>query len=356
MPSGITLAYDVTAGNYAHVPAGQRAGYVTGSGGVPWTPAMWAANPGAVRIDQSPVNTPLDELADVIDFENGAAVLSDLARWVLAAQANFARGARPGQRKPAVYCSASNATAAVNALVAGGVAGGVGLWFAHYGVPQASATASVLAGSGPFPCIGFQFSDLGGGGTYDLDVFSAAWLAGQSGVAGSTVAEGSSGPAVRALQQRLVVWGAKLATDALFGSGTLAALKSFQGARKLAVDGVAGPATWKALDASPVPSAPVSGPSGAPLAAIPAPLDLRQSVFSVGAGVSFRWGAVPGTASYELQAEYYKDGFGWVLSVQETVTAPQYAVTLAPATKFRWRVAAAPAGHAWSAWVEFTTP
>lgn len=356
MNTGVTLAYDATGSNYVHLPAGQRAGYSTGSGGVAWTSAMWAANPGSIRIDQSPVNTALDELADVIDFENGAATLADLASWVLAAQGNFHRNVRPGQRRPVIYCSASNLTPAVNALIAGGVLGGVGLWTAHYGVAEAAAVASVLAGSGPFGCIGFQFTDTGGGGTYDISVFSTAWLAEQSGVAGNTLSAGASGPAVVALQKRLAVWGAKLAVDGLFGPGTLAALKSFQGARRLTVDGIAGPATWTELNASPVPVVPVSGPSGASPAAIPAPLDLRQAVRSVGAGVTFAWGAVPGVSAYHVQAEYYKSTFGWVLTVDEAaVSGTQFVTSLAVATRFRWRVAASPAGHIWSGWVEFTT-
>jgi peptidoglycan hydrolase-like protein with peptidoglycan-binding domain len=355
MTLGIVIAFDATGSNYSHVPAGQRCGYSTGSGGVAWTPAMFAANPGCVVIDQSPVNTALDELADAVDFEGGAATLADLVPWVKAAEANFSRNARPGQRRPVVYCSASNVSAVVNALIAGGITSGVSLWIAHYGVTEAFAVATVLAAAGPFPVTGFQFTDTGGGGTYDIDVFSTAWLAAQSGVAGSTVAEGSSGPAVVSLQQRLTAWGGSVKVDGLFGSATLATLKSYQKAHQLAADGIAGLATWSALETSPVPSVPVSGPSGAPAVLVPAPLDLRESVQSIGAAATFSWGAVHGVTAYHVQAEYYKGGFGWVLSVDEVVSGTRHVTSLASRTKFRWRVSAATVDHVWSGWAEFVT-
>lgn len=255
MTFGIVVAYDVTGRFYSRVPAGQRCGYDTGSGGIAWTADMWAANPGAVHIDQSPAVTALNETSDVLDYERGAATLADIAPWAKAAQASFARNTRPGQRHPAVYMSASAVTDVVNALIAGGISSGVSLWVANWNLTEAESVAAVLAGSGPFPVIGIQFTDTGGGGTYDLDFFSVTWLSAQSGTAGNTVAQGSSGPAVLALQQRLAAWGQGVAGDGLFGPVTLAALKKFQAARGLAVDGVAGPATWAEINASPVPPA-----------------------------------------------------------------------------------------------------
>jgi hypothetical protein len=339
MTFGITVAYDVTGSNYSHVPAGQRCGYDTGSGGVPWTAAMWAANPGAVHIAQSPVLSADEAHAsDVLDVESGAAVLAEIAPWAKDAMAKYAANRRPGQRKPAVYHSASQTTAVVNALVAGGVKSGVGLWVANWSISEANAMAAVAAASGPFPVIGIQFTDTGGGGTYDIDVFSTTWLSTQSGVAGNTVGQGSSGPAVAALQQRLNVWSRSVAVDGLFGVGTLAAVKAFQTAKKLAADGVAGPETWALLGAS------------------PAPLDLRQTVQSSGAAVTLTWGTVPGVKTYHLQIEWYKGGFGWVLSVDEAAVAgTKRAMALAPRTKYRWRVAADAENHTWPTWAEFTT-
>lgn len=59
--------------------------------------------------------------------------------------------------------------------------------------------------------------------------------------------EGASGAAVRAVQQRLNAHGARLTVDGDFGPRTLAAVMAFQRFRGLAVDGIVGPATWRAL-------------------------------------------------------------------------------------------------------------
>jgi putative peptidoglycan binding protein/heterokaryon incompatibility protein Het-C/D-alanyl-D-alanine carboxypeptidase-like protein len=87
---------------------------------------------------------------------------------------------------------------------------------------------------------------------------------------------GSRGPAVRELQMRLNTWlagrrGTPLRTDGVFGPGTAAAVRSFQRARRLAVDGVVGPRTWRALGS---PSAGAPAPAPAPRRApvpVPAP-------------------------------------------------------------------------------------
>jgi peptidoglycan hydrolase-like protein with peptidoglycan-binding domain len=225
----------------------------------------------------------------------------------------------------------------------------VGLWIAHFGVSEANAISLVAAATGPFPVTGFQFSDTGGGGAYDIDVFSTTWLTTQSGVDGDTVSDGSSGPAVAALQRRLVVWGQHVTADGMFGPATLSAVKNFQAARKMVTDGVAGPATWAELNASPVPVPPP------PPAPVPAPLDLRQSAVSSGTTVTFSWGAVSGQTAYLLQVEWWKDGFGWVLSADQAVTGTRQVLALAPRTKYQWRAAAYADGREWPAWVEFAT-
>jgi len=175
--TGFTIGYDCTHANLAAVPKGaQLAGYATGIGsGIPWTAADWAAHPGAIRIAQS-ASLATDEAvhADVLDVEAGAATISECAPWARDAMAAFARGARPGQRHPAIYFSASNVHAVVNALISGGVTSGVGLWIANWNLTQAQAVADVLAGAGPFPVIGVQFRNAG---PYDCDIWSSSWLA-----------------------------------------------------------------------------------------------------------------------------------------------------------------------------------
>jgi N-acetylmuramoyl-L-alanine amidase len=58
---------------------------------------------------------------------------------------------------------------------------------------------------------------------------------------------GDRGAAVRDLQERLTAAGVTLTVDAAYGPSTEAAIRSFQSARGLRVDGVCGPETWGAL-------------------------------------------------------------------------------------------------------------
>ncbi len=172
----ITVVYDCTGdnlGSFPIPPGVLMAGYMTGSGGVPWTREQFNAHPGAIHIDQSAFITGLDETADVIDYEDGAAVLSDLAPWVNAAHVKFNLGIRAGQRKPAIYASASNITAVVNELISKGITSGVGLWVANWNLTDPQAVADVNNASGPFPIIGVQFANAE---THDISVFSTAWL------------------------------------------------------------------------------------------------------------------------------------------------------------------------------------
>jgi hypothetical protein len=174
MTAAIIDGADVTGANFSSLPEGTgiTAGYVTGSGGVPWSAEQFAAHPDAIRIDQSPANTVMDETADVLDVEAGAATLADIAPWVLAARSAWAAASRPGQRHPAVYASRSSLTAVCNALAAARVTG-VGLWVADWTGDRAAAAAMLEASSGPYPVIGVQYADRG---LYDADVFLESWV------------------------------------------------------------------------------------------------------------------------------------------------------------------------------------
>ncbi|MEU9446285.1 peptidoglycan-binding protein [Streptomyces sp. NPDC048304] len=62
-----------------------------------------------------------------------------------------------------------------------------------------------------------------------------------------TVRQGSTGQAVSAVQSQLNAHGAGLTVDGAFGSATDSAVRSFQSAHGLSVDGIVGPDTWQAL-------------------------------------------------------------------------------------------------------------
>lgn len=165
------IVFDATGSNVSHLPPGTAAGYTTGSGGIPWSAAEWAAHPGAVRIDQDAAAS--DPTADVLDVEAGAATVAECPGWAKRALADYHGARRAGQRSPAIYVSRSSVTNVVNALIAGGVTSGVGLWVADWNNNQAAATAEVAGASGPFPIVGRQFRNAG---AYDVSVFSVPWL------------------------------------------------------------------------------------------------------------------------------------------------------------------------------------
>jgi len=166
-----TPAFDVTHLYISHAPRGVLAGYTTGSSSICWTSSDWAAHPGAVHIDQD--SRASDGTADVLDVEAGAATPQECADWAKRALAAFKAGKRPGQRMPAIYMSAFQVPAVVNALIAGGVTSGVGLWVANWNLTDAEAVAAVKAAAGPFPIIGIQYDNAG---LYDKDEFATAWL------------------------------------------------------------------------------------------------------------------------------------------------------------------------------------
>jgi hypothetical protein len=177
--TGFTVVADATHGNIGSLPAGiHAAGYVTGSGDVPWNAADWSAHPDAIRIDQTPADSPWDATADADDMERGAVRLDELAGRAKLRIASFRNGTRPGQRSPLVYASAVNITAVVNALISSGVTSGVGLWVANWNLTEPAAIADVTAAAGPFPIRGIQYVNTG---PYDLSVMDTAWLANRSG-------------------------------------------------------------------------------------------------------------------------------------------------------------------------------
>ena len=180
----VTLGADVISANLHLVPyrafpvialyvtqAGGGSGYIaaTGKRSSPNTRI-------ASRSRRLPAGDPY--WADALDVEAGAATPAEIPVWAKGALASYENGSRPGQRMPAMYCSASNVHVVADALVNGGVTSGVGLWLANWNLTEPQAAADVIARSGPFPVIGVQFSDPG---DFDLDAWSTAWLNARSG-------------------------------------------------------------------------------------------------------------------------------------------------------------------------------
>ena len=278
--SGYVVGYDAIRVNASSMPRGARvyAGYSTGSGDVPWTEALFAEYATALgpclRICQDVGAT--DATADYLDVEGGAATFADCPGWAKRALEAHAAASRPGQRSPAVYCSASNVTPVVNSLTAGGVTSGVGLIIANWSVTEAQAVRDVLGAAGPFPVAGYQIADPG---AYDVNVYSAAWLASMAGpweapapvpappAKPATVPSGMHPVAVSlpelalgADDAHLPHWYVRraqllisgifhlpLTADGVFGPATEAAVRRLQQGSGLPVTGNLDPATWALL-------------------------------------------------------------------------------------------------------------
>lgn len=176
--------FDFTGANYSKVtpvlPANTGvAGYDTGSGGIAWTPDQYAKYPDAIHIDQAAVNTTINELSDVLDFERGAATLSDLVPWYRAALTNYAQAKRPGQRWPCIYCSYDNRSQVVNEFIAAGVTSGPRLWLADYSLTIKDMLDILNQPAGPFPVVGVQAVNTT---LWDQSLFDWAWFTTRSAV------------------------------------------------------------------------------------------------------------------------------------------------------------------------------
>lgn len=190
--------------------------------------------------------------ANVCDTEPGNIGPEGAARW---AKAELDAG-----REPSIYCMASQWGAVKAACREVGVkVGDVSWWIADYDNDPAIPRGAVAK----------QYADPAthGKGHFDLSSVRAFWPgvdpkpehdkdhgghhhrpAKPEPKARPTVRRGSKGSAVRHAQVRLTVHGARLQADGDFGPVTEAAVRHFQRRRHLAVDGIVGPQTWKALD------------------------------------------------------------------------------------------------------------
>lgn len=148
--------------------------------------------------------------------------------------------------------------------------------------------------------------DFGSGTQAAVRAFQAGAGLTADGVAGpatfgalvSTLRQGSTGPAVQALQVQLVKHGASVAADGDFGPATDSAVRSFQSAAGLGVDGVVGPATW-------------------------------QELLGTGGG-----GSTPGT-TYDSLSEEQKQNARTIIGVGKGASVPEYGWVIALATSMQ---------------------
>lgn len=134
-----TLMVDATGTDSAHLPAEapKVAGYVTGSGGVPWSAADWArfTQAGHVRVDQSAtLSAWASGAADVADMEKGAATQGTVIIQGLVRQAkgwwSF------------VYVSAANLAGLQEAARAAGLVK-LQYWVANWNLSEEEAAAQL---------------------------------------------------------------------------------------------------------------------------------------------------------------------------------------------------------------------
>ena len=99
----------------------------------------------------------------------------------------------------------------------------------------AALSAALVAAPAVVGTAGATAATGGQGGTH---VVTATW---------PVVKQGAKGERVRTIQLLLNQQGAKVVVDGDFGKSTTTAVKAFQRAKKLVVDGHVGPATWQKL-------------------------------------------------------------------------------------------------------------
>jgi len=260
--------WDCTHANLSAPPAGQGAGYTTGTPDIRWTDADWHARPSSVRICQDAGAT--DDTADVLDVETGAATPADVPGWHKRALAAYKSGKRPGQRMPAVYCNLSTLPQITAALDAAKIRTYPYLWPARWGLGLGGARAAIQTGLSGYHQIAIQYAS---GTKFDSDVYRKDWLdmtsttpepepvttpapaSGEITVRVPSLKQGDKGRHVRTLQGLLVARHYHLGTtgkhsdgiDGDFGPLTDSAVRDLQENADQDVTGVVVTSTWPVL-------------------------------------------------------------------------------------------------------------
>jgi len=232
----------LAAGIHQQFPDAQMvAGYLNGR--YAWSQQDWDLFPHASHVEIT--ITASVNAGDVLDVENGDATPDQTAGWIAMRKA-------AGYYRPTIYCSRS-VIPAVRAGTGRYVLGrDYDIWVADYTGSPHEVTAP---GSPAASCAVTQYESTA---KWDASaVYDDGWphrsapSAAPAWPAGVTLREGSTGDAVRVLQQALrdsgIVGVRGITVDGSFGMQTLTAVRNFQAARGLVVDGIAGPATRTAL-------------------------------------------------------------------------------------------------------------
>lgn len=190
--------------------------------------------------------------ADALDIETGAASPSSAVAW-------YERQKARGVARPCLYASASLMEATIIPVVRAArfPRESVRLWSAHY-THSAHVCGPSSCGATSIGVDGTQWTDQAMGRNLDQSLLLANFFgappkpAPASGwPAGLVLREGMTGEAVRVLQKALSdsgIRGARgITVDGTFGAQTLTAVRNFQAAKRLTVDGIAGQATRAAL-------------------------------------------------------------------------------------------------------------
>lgn len=232
------------------------AGYCDGT--YAWDAADWNLFPNAVHVWIC-TRASTTSKGDVLDVENGDATPAEAPGWINARK-------KAGLYRPTIYCNKATVPAvrrATGNLVLGK---DYDIWCADWTGSAHQVTSSV-AGGVTAKCAVTQWRSTD---AFDENtVYDDGWPHRTSGPApkpapkpapapgsdlwpaGVTLREGSTGNAVRALQYALRDCGITgvrgIAADGDYGSQTTTAVRNYQSAEKLSVDGVAGPATRSSL-------------------------------------------------------------------------------------------------------------